>query len=191
MTCFSTCKSTTPGTADMALRTSSARLLNTPRSSPKILTATCALTPDRMWSIRWEIGWPILTTIPGIVASFARMSSSTSFFPRPLSLNSTSISEACTPSAWSSSSARPVRRPVRATSGTCIIRFSAMAPIRLLSASEVPGTERRLIVALPSLKGGRNSLPKVMVSNMAAAKAANVTNRTSQRSFNTTARPTL
>ena len=49
----------------------------------------------------------------GICSKRARMSRNTSFFGRFEVPSSTSISEECTPSAWSSSSARPVRLPVR------------------------------------------------------------------------------
>ena len=45
----------------------------------------------------------------------------------------------CTPSACSSSSARPVRRPTTSTSGTSMMRRSAIRPTRLDSASEMPG----------------------------------------------------
>ena len=39
----------------------SARLRSVSRSSPKILSAICARTPESMWSRRCEIGWPTLT----------------------------------------------------------------------------------------------------------------------------------
>ena len=35
------------------------------RSSPKILTAMFARVPESMWSMRCEIGWPIVTFVPG------------------------------------------------------------------------------------------------------------------------------
>ena len=50
--------------------------------------------------------------------------------PRMLASRSTSISEECTPSACSSSSARPVRRPTALTSGTSRMRRSAIRPTR-------------------------------------------------------------
>ena len=31
------------------------------RSSPKILIAICDRTPDSIWSMRWEIGWPMFS----------------------------------------------------------------------------------------------------------------------------------
>ena len=46
----------------------SARLRSVSRSSPKILRAICARTPDSMWSRRCEIGWPTLT----VAGSMAR-----------------------------------------------------------------------------------------------------------------------
>src|SRR6516162_7346481 len=73
----------------------------------------------------------------GRTASRERMSPTISVFGRDEGLRSTSISEEWTPSACSSSSARPVRRPTDFTSGTCMISCSAMRPTRLDSTSEV------------------------------------------------------
>ena len=103
----------------------SARLRSVSRSSPKILRAICARTPESMWSRRCEIGCPTLTAA-GSMARRERMSVTTSSRLRLDRFRSTSISAECTPSACSSSSARPVRRPTVFTSGTCRIRRSAM-----------------------------------------------------------------
>ena len=35
------------------------------RSSPKILTAMFARVPESMWSMRWEMGCPTVTFVPG------------------------------------------------------------------------------------------------------------------------------
>ena len=42
------------------------------RSSPKIFTAMFARVPDSMWSMRCEIGWPIVTFVPGSSDTFWR-----------------------------------------------------------------------------------------------------------------------
>ena len=49
-----------------------------PRSSPKTLTAMLARVPDSMWSIRCEIGCPIVTFVPGSVENCRRSSASSS-----------------------------------------------------------------------------------------------------------------
>ena len=100
-----------PGNARQPLRAwSSAAARSVSRSSPKIFSAISARTPDSIWSSRCEIGWPTLIET-GSTASRARISATISAFGRDAGLRSTSISEECTPSACSSSSARPVRRP--------------------------------------------------------------------------------
>ena len=58
----------------------------------------------------------------------ARRSAMIASLLRPPSFRSTSISEEWTPSACSSSSARPVRRPTALTSGTSRMSFSAIRP---------------------------------------------------------------
>ena len=100
------------------------------RSSPNSLTTIWACTPESMCSRRWAIGWP-METETGSTASLARMWAYTSSLVRAERARSTSISELWTPSACSSSSARPVRRPTLLTSGMSRISRSAMAPSRL------------------------------------------------------------
>ena len=163
-----------PGTVAATRSISAALRRSTARSAPKILMAICALTPDTRWSMRCEIGWPILITMPGIWSKRARMSLSTALFERFETPSSTSISLACTPSAWSSSSARPVRLPVRWISGTCNNRVSASAPRRFDASKDVPGGSNRLIVTDPSLNGGKNSLPKVEATTRAKTNSPNV-----------------
>ena len=102
----------------MAAAACSPRRRSTARSSPKILTATLAREPESMWSMRCEIGWPMVTLVPGASASRSRISSSTASRGRPVSSRRTSISADSTPCTCSSSAARPVRRLVAATSGT-------------------------------------------------------------------------
>ena len=63
--CCSTERSTTPRTLAMTLRTCSASERSLYRSSPKILTAMLARVPESMWSMRCEIGWPMVMFIPG------------------------------------------------------------------------------------------------------------------------------
>ncbi len=155
-TCRSTVMSTRPGTRDRRARIDSATPRSVSTSSPWIFSAICARTPDSRWSSRCEIGWPIATDA-GSEASCVRMAAITCSRPRADGFRSTSISDECTPSACSSSSARPVRRPTCATSGTCRISASASAPIRLASASEVPGWNISDSTNEPSLNGGRNA----------------------------------
>ncbi len=52
-----------------------------------------------------------------------------------------------------------VRRATWRTSGMVRIRDSAAAPRRDDSASEIPGAALTATTAVPSLKGGRNSVP--------------------------------
>ncbi len=84
-------------------------------------------------------------------------------------LRSISSSLTWTPSACSSSSARPVRRPTDFTSGTSSISRSAMVPTRFDSASETPGIELTRMVKVPSLNGGRNARGNVKAAIAAAA----------------------
>ena len=71
----------------------------------------------------------------------------------------TMISDIFTPSACSSSSARPVRRPKATTPATFRNRCSTMAAMRLEVASESPGGSTTSICTVPSLNGGRKSRP--------------------------------
>ena len=77
----------------------------------------------------------------GSTARRARISASISVFGRPSWASSTSISDECTPSACSSSSARPVRRPTSTTSGTSRINCSAIRPIALAFRQRYAGVE--------------------------------------------------
>ena len=83
-TCFSTCRSTTPGTSrELLPELLGKRARCVSRSSPKILSAICARTPDSMWSSRCEIGWPMLV-VTGSTERRLRISLMISFFGRPL-----------------------------------------------------------------------------------------------------------
>ncbi len=62
-----------PGMAASLLRNASAWPRSVSRSSPKILMAICERTPDSMWSMRCEMGWP-MEIAAGRFASRARMS---------------------------------------------------------------------------------------------------------------------
>ena len=114
------------------------------RSSPKILTAISARTPDSMWSSRCEIGWPTLTDDAAARRAARRISATISALARADGLRSTSISEECTPSACSSSSARPVRRPTDFTSGTSRMSRSAIRPTRLRFRKRDAGIEQHV-----------------------------------------------
>ena len=155
----STRRSTTPAIFDVSAAAIAARLRNDARSCPNSFTATCARIPDMMWSRRCEIGCPTMTATPAMCARRSRTSAITASRSRPPVLRLTSISEELTPSACSSSSARPVRRDVCATSGISRSIRSAIFPSRLDSVSVVPGSESRLTVRVPSANGGRNSPP--------------------------------
>ena len=48
----------------MAATACSPRERSTARSSPKILTATLVREPDSMWSMRCEMGWPMVMLVP-------------------------------------------------------------------------------------------------------------------------------
>jgi len=177
-TCFSTLKSTSPGTASSSWRSCAARPRRVSVSSPKTLIAICARTPASRWSSRCEIGCPT-ATCTGSSAKRSRRSAITASRSRALGASPTSISAACTPSACSSSSARPVRRPTCVTSGTCKIRVSASAPMRFDSSSEVPGCISIPSVSEPSLKAGRKARGKN--GTLAAASATATTAAPSSR----------
>ena len=120
-----------------------------------------AFVPDNMASIRWLIGWPISILAPIIVPSFSRTSANISLRERSFNSNGASISETFTPSACSSSSARPVLRATVCISGMVSSNSSARCPILSLSSKEIPGSEEILIVNDPSLNGGRKERPSV------------------------------
>ena len=179
--CCSTLRSARPSiplTASLMSLPRSNRVL---RSSPNILTAIAACVPESMASIRCDMGWPISTLTPGRVPSFSRSSAMISLFGRPPNSNGASISEVFTPSACSSSSARPVLRATVFISGTESISSSALRPIASLSSSETPGSVLTLIVNEPSLNGGRKLEPKPNAITTAPTSAAADTPSTALR----------
>ena len=136
--------------------------------------ATCERTPESRWSSRWEIGCPTFMDTPlRMVNSFLISAKISSLVRVLLGFNSTSISELLTGSTCSSNSARPVLRLTYSTSGTRSINFSPIVPMRLLSSKDVPAGVEKFIVNEPSLKGGRNSVPKK--GTMLAAATINTT----------------
>ena len=82
------------------------------------------------------------------------------------------ISEAFTPSACSSSSARPVRRPKLSTPFTFLIRSSTIPAMAFDVSSDVPGGRSTLTCTQPSLNGGRKSRPSWVTTPMLTATAA-------------------
>ncbi|MNT49623.1 hypothetical protein D3C72_1864870 [compost metagenome] len=72
----------------------------------------------------------------------------------------TSSSLTCTPSACSSSSARPLRRPTCVTSGTWRTSTSAWRASAVDSASVTPGFRRMPMSSVPSLNGGKKVVGK-------------------------------
>ncbi len=147
--------------------------------------AIWARMPDIIWSNRCEIGWPMLTAAPGMLEMQSRRSAKTSSWDDHGIRNSIGgrlgwLAEWC-------STTRLVglifckanfefgvvhsfslfvefclvlcaeqRKALRETS-TMI--DSTRPARRWLSASEVPGSNLKLIVAVPSLNGGKNSPP--------------------------------
>ena len=109
--------------------------------------------------MRCEIGWPIVTLVPGSSETFCRSSSSTASRGRSFISSRTSISADSTPCTCSSSSALPVRRAVEVTSGTLSISRSRALPSAFESARLVPGIVTALTVKAPSLNSGRNDRP--------------------------------
>ena len=81
------------------------------------------------------------------------------------------ISEAFTPSACSSSSARPVRRLKLATPRILPMRSSTIAAIAFDVSSDVPGGSRTLTCTQPSSNGGRKSRPSPMTTATLAPTA--------------------
>ena len=144
------------------------------RSSPNSLMAIPACVPLSMASIRWLIGWPISMLAPEMVESFSRTSASSSAWERSFSSNGASISDTFTPSACSSSSARPVLRATVCISGMESRSSSAWRPILSDSSSEIPGRELTFIVNDPSLNAGRKLCPRVKNSPRATQNSANV-----------------
>ena len=175
-----------PGTAAKRARRLSARPRISSRSSPLTLTAIWARTPESRWSSRWAIGWPT-DTLAGRPARRVRMSAITWARGRPSGRRSTSSSLECTPSACSSSSARPVRRPTCSTSGTPRSRVSASCPTRSDSASAMPGWRITLTVRVPSLKGGRKLRGKK--GTLAAAASTSASAASSPRPLLGSAQP--
>ena len=140
--------------------------------------AILARVPESMASMRCEMGWPISIFTPGSTLSFSRMSARTSSLERSLRTKGTSISDTLTPSACSSSSARPVLRPTVCTSGTESRISSAIRPILSLSSSDMPGRVLTLMVNDPSLNGGRKLRPRVKKTISAATSTPPVISNT-------------
>jgi hypothetical protein len=59
-----------------------------------------------------------------------------------------------------------------------MINCSAMRPTRVDSASEIPGLKTRLMVKVPSLKGGRNARGSADAATAAASTATAVVEMT-------------
>ena len=159
-TWVSTARSTAPGTAAIASRAAAAMRRNSARSVPKILTAIAARVPESMWSMRCEIGCPTENSRPGIIDSSSRSRASISSRSSKPGSSRTSISEYSTPSACSSSSARPVRRATVITPGCLITTRSAARTNSSLCSSEVPGSVTAVRVSAPSWNSGRKAVPK-------------------------------
>ena len=140
------------------------------RSSPKSLMAMLAFVPESMASIRCEMGWPTSTVSPFRSPSRWRTSARNSSRERLSSTNGASSSDAFTPRACSSSSARPVLRATVCISGISRRISSTIRPMRSDSSSDTPGIVATLMVSEPSLKGGRKLLPKVLKTMAAPTK---------------------
>ena len=173
--CGSSARSTRPGTSCSAATAWLPSARSMASSSPKILTAILARVPDSIWSMRWEIGCPMVILVPGTSDRRSRISSRTTARGRPPGSSRTSISADSTPWTCSSSSARPVRRAVAATSGTSSSNRSMALPSAFDSARLVPGSVTALMTSAPSLNGGRKALPiRGTLASAAASRRAAV-----------------
>ena len=127
-----------------------------------------AFTPESIWAIRWASGCSTAMTMPGMSSIDSVMSLRISCRVRFVSgLNVMMISDMFTPSACSSSSARPVRRRKPLTSSISISRLSTVCAISLDFCSEVPGGRTTFSCATPSLNGGSKSC-SIFMANIAA-----------------------
>ena len=142
------------------------------RSEPKILMAIFARVPESIWSILWEIGWPMVTLASLICESFSLTSSKNSSRLLSSKRKGTSISDELTPCACSSNSARPVLRVVEITSGILNRASSTLLPILLLSSSDSPGNETAAMVSAPSLNSGKKLLPNWVKAKIATTSIA-------------------
>ena len=86
----------------------------------------------------------------------------------------------CTPSACSSSSARPVRRLTETTSGMSFSSRSATAPSRSDSDSAMPGLKASDTTNDPSLNGGRKAFGNRQTPIAPSSTAAAATTRTNR-----------
>ena len=127
-----------------------------------------------MASIRCDIGCPISRLTPDSTLIRWRMSAITSSLERSASTKGASISDALTPSACSSNSARPVLRATVCISGIESSISSALRPIASDSSSDTPGNVLTLMVKEPSLNAGKKLCPKLQNTTMAATKSEKV-----------------
>ena len=180
-TCCSTLRSAMPSMPEISsfilLPISYMRL----RLSPNTLIAILARVPDSIASIRWVIGAPTSTFMPGMASSLWRTSANTSSLLRSVRVNGASISVSLTPKACSSSSARPVFLPTVFISGIDSNCFSTLLPMRSDSARDMPGNVLTLMVNEPSLNGGRKLRPN-------EANTTNATTNNAAAEPNTTLR---
>ena len=172
--CCSRVRSAIPSIPCIEFLISLPKLYSLFRSLPNSLIAMLAFVPESMASIRWEIGWPISILAPFSSPNCFRTSARNSSLSRSCNSKGASISEVFTPSACSSSSARPVLRATVWISGIPRRIFSANPPIRSDSSSEIPGMVLILMVSEPSLKGGKKLRPKLnrMISDKTSRVAA-------------------
>ena len=145
------------------------------KSKPNILMAILARVPESIWSIRWAMGCPKVMLTPGATLNLFRTSSKNSSFVLSSRTKGTSISEALTPCACSSSSARPCLLVTTSTSGISNSIVSINLPVLLLSSKDIPGGPTTLITKEPSLNSGRKLLPNCVTTKRLNRKTITVT----------------
>ncbi len=145
------------------------------KSEPNILMAILARVPESIWSIRCAMGCPNVILTPGAMLNLFRTSSKNSSLVLSSRTKGTSISEALTPWACSSSSARPCLRVTTSTSGISNKMVSINFPVLLLSSKDIPGGPTTLITNEPSLNSGRKLLPNCVTTKRLNTNAMTVT----------------
>ena len=157
--CCSIERSTTPATCAISRLHLRAERRSICRSSPKIFTAMFARVPESMWSMRCEIGWPIVTFMPGSSDTFCRMLVE-HLVLRPVLHLEPHVDLGRLDTLHVLVELRPAGAPGRRRDlRTSAASAPALAPSASDSARLVPGRVTALTVSAPSLNSGRNDRP--------------------------------
>ena len=171
----------------MARSTASPCWRSTSRSSPKILIAICALTPETSSSTRSWIGCEKLYDMPGMLSSRARIFSTSPSCERAVFHSERGRRFAMTsltsrPIGSEAISARPVLDTTVVISGNDRSTRSTSSSICRDDDSETLGSRNVCIPMAPSSSGGRNSRPsRVNNSPLSTSPASASTTGTCQR----------